>query len=104
MRRTSTVNSFRFAWLPLALFAMLAWLVSCKGGKIPDEGSEAAQLYVKRCGSCHRAYLPSLMTAEMWRTQVGLMQERMKQAGIAPLSPDERRTITEYLSSHAGQQ
>jgi Dihaem cytochrome c len=104
VHRTSTVNSFRFAWLLLALLATLTWLGSCKGGKIPDQGSEAAQLYVKRCGSCHQAYLPSLMTAEMWRTQVDLMQERMKQAGIAPLSPDERRTIIEYLSRHAGQQ
>jgi hypothetical protein len=104
VHRIPTVNSFRFVWLALALLAMLAWLVSCKGGKIPDGGSEAAQLYVNRCGSCHQAYLPGLMTAEMWRTQVELMQERMKQAGIAPLSPDERRTIIQYLSSHAGQQ
>ncbi len=83
---------------------MLTLLVSCKDGKIPDQGSEAAQLYVKRCGSCHPAYQPGLMTAQMWRTQVELMRERMKQAGVAPLSPDERRTIIDYLSSHAGQQ
>jgi len=97
-------KSLRFACLRLALLATFALLTSCKGGKIPDQGSEAAQLYVKRCGFCHQPYQPSLMTAEMWRTQVDLMQGRIKQIGIAPLSPDERKTIIDYLSSHAGKQ
>lgn len=44
------------------------------------------------------------MTAAMWAVQVGLMQERMKQTGLAPLTPDERKTILNYLSSNAGKQ
>ncbi|HEY2524292.1 MAG TPA: hypothetical protein VGI29_04485 [Candidatus Binataceae bacterium] len=71
---------------------------------MPDEGSYAAQLYVKRCGQCHQPYNPSLMTAAMWAVQVDRMQERMKQAGISPLNADERKTILGYLSSHAGAQ
>ena len=71
---------------------------------MPDEGSYAAQLYVKRCGQCHQAYNPSLMTAAMWAVQVDRMQERMKQIGISPLSADERNTIQDYLSSNAGKQ
>jgi len=71
---------------------------------MPDEGSYAAQLYVKRCGQCHQAYNPSLMTAAMWEVQVDRMQERMRQIGISPLSADERKVILDYLSSHAGKQ
>jgi hypothetical protein len=72
---------------------MTALLASCQNGKIPDEGSCAAQLYLKRCGQCHQAYKPSLMTAPMWAVKVDLMQERMRQTGLVPLTPDERKTI-----------
>jgi hypothetical protein len=44
------------------------------------------------------------MTAAMWAVQVDLMQERIKQMGLAPLTPDERRTVLDYLSSNAGKQ
>ena len=44
------------------------------------------------------------MTATMWAAQVDLMQERMKQTGLAPLTPAERKTILEYLSNNAGRQ
>jgi len=71
---------------------------------MPEEGSYAAQLYLNRCGQCHLAYKPSLMTAPMWAVKVDLMQERMKQTGLPPLTPDERKTILAYLSSNAGQQ
>lgn len=71
---------------------------------MPDEGSYAAQLYVKRCGECHQAYNPRMMTAAMWAVKVDLMQERMKQTGLTPLTPDERKTILNYLSTNAGQQ
>ena len=79
-------------------------LASCQNGKIPDESSYAAQLYLKRCGQCHQPYNPSLMTATMWAAQVDLMRERMKQTGLAPLTPAERTAILEYLSSNAGKQ
>jgi len=66
---------------------------------MPDQESYAAQLYLNRCGQCHQAYNPSLMTAPMWAVKVDLMQERMKQTGLTPLTPHERETILEYLSS-----
>jgi hypothetical protein len=44
------------------------------------------------------------MTAAMWAVKVDLMQERMKQTGLTPLAPDERKTVLGYLSEHAGQQ
>ncbi len=86
------------------LLGPAALLASCQNGKMPDKGSYAAQLYLKRCGQCHVAYNPSLMTAPMWAVKVDLMQERMRQTGLMPLTPDERKTILEYLSSNAGQQ
>ncbi len=79
-------------------------LTGCQNGKIPDEDSYAAQLYLKRCGQCHQPYNPNLMTATMWAAQVELMQARMKQAGLLPLTSAERKTILDYLTSNAGKQ
>ena len=44
------------------------------------------------------------MTATMWAVQVDRMQERMRQIGLSPLTPDQRKTILDYLSSNAGKQ
>lgn len=104
MRRNSTVTSTFFLSKVVVLLGAAALLASCQRGKMPDEGSYAEQLYVKRCGQCHQAYNPSQMTAAMWTVQVDRMQERMKQVGIPPLGPDERKTILNYLSTNAGQQ
>ena len=79
-------------------------LASCQNGKIPDQESYAAQLYLKRCGQCHQPYNPNLMTATMWTIKLDLMQERMKQTGLAPLTSAERETILKYLTSNAGKQ
>jgi hypothetical protein len=86
------------------LLGVAVLLASCQSGKIPDESSYAAQLYLNRCGQCHQPYNPNLMTPAMWAIKVDLMQERMKQTGLAPLTSAERETILEYLTSNAGKQ
>src|SRR5271170_1710979 len=88
----------------VTLLGAAVLFASCQSRKLPDEGSEAAQLYLRKCGQCHQAYDPSQMTTAMWAAQVDLMQERMKQTGLAPLTPAERKTILDYLSSNAGKQ
>lgn len=44
------------------------------------------------------------MTATMWASQVDLMRQRMKEAGVPPLTSAERKTILDYLTSNAGKQ
>jgi Dihaem cytochrome c len=104
LHRTSTNTSLYRQLITAALWSLVTLLASCQSHKMPDEDSYAAQLYVKRCGQCHQAYNPRLMTAPMWAVKVDLMQERLRQTGLPPLTPDERKTILEYLSSSAGQQ
>ena len=97
MARTST-------FIIAAILGAVVSIASCRSAKLPDESSGAAQLYLRKCGQCHQAYNPSQMTAAMWAVQVDLMQERIKQMGLAPLTPDERKTVLDYLSSNAGKQ
>ena len=104
MDQTSTITSICRRLTIVSLLGATVLLASCQNGKIPDEDSYAAQLYLKRCGQCHQPYNPSLMTAAMWAAQVDLMQVRMEQTGLAPLTPAERKTILDYLSSNAGNQ
>jgi hypothetical protein len=71
---------------------------------LPEEGGPAARLYTARCGSCHQAYAPRSLTAAMWEIQVTTMQAKMAAAGQAPLTPEENRTILDYLRRNAGAQ
>ncbi len=88
----------------IAAALLAAFAASCAREALPQSESPSARLYVERCGQCHAAYNPHQMTAGMWQAQVDAMQARMQQAGIAPLSADERAAILDYLTQNAGTQ
>ena len=71
---------------------------------LPEQGTYAQRLYVERCGTCHRPYRPSSMTAAMWEVQVEAMDAKIVQAGQPPLSSEESSTIIAYLKRNAGTQ
>jgi mono/diheme cytochrome c family protein len=88
--------------LVVAAVLLLLGSAGCAPKPLPELGSSAEQLYARRCGGCHRPYLPSTMTSAMWAEQVSAMQLKMAQAGVAPLSNSERREILDYLERNAG--
>jgi len=90
--------------MAVALVFGAALLSACQRGKIPDKDSYQAKLYVRKCGQCHQPYRPSLMTSAMWTVQMDAMEQRMQQAGLPPLAAEDRKTILDYLTSHAGRQ
>ncbi len=94
----------RGAALALVAIAAAVAFTACQPRPLPEADSAAARLYVQRCGDCHRPYDPRSMTASMWETQVTLMDGKMREAGIAPLTDDERRAIMDYLTRNAGTQ
>lgn len=68
---------------------------------LPEQNTAAAQLYANRCGQCHRAYDPGSMSAAMWQIQVQMMEDKMRQYRVPPLSNEERGTILSYLGRNA---
>jgi hypothetical protein len=88
--------------LAAATAAAVIFLPACQGRPLPEAGSDAARTYLERCGKCHRAYDPRSMTGTMWQTQVGLMDTKIRQAGMEPLSADQRQIILDYLTRNAG--
>ncbi len=78
-------------------------LEGCQG-KLPQQDSYAGQLYMKRCGNCHQPYDPHSMTPAMWQVQVPMMEQKMQQAGMHPLSDEDRKTIMDYLQRNSGSQ
>ena len=80
------------------------FLAACHARPLPEADSDAARTYVERCGQCHRAYDPRAMTGAMWQTQVELMDTKIRQARMEPLTADQRRTILDYLTRNAGTQ
>ena len=96
------------AGLALVLAALTAaaviFLAACQPRPLPEAGSDAARTYVERCGQCHPVYDPHSMTGAMWQTQVELMDTKIRQAGMEPLTGDQRHTILDYLTRNAGTQ
>jgi cytochrome c2 len=72
--------------------------------KIPEEDTYAGQLYVRRCGNCHQPYNPQSLTPAMWEIQVPKMEQKIAQAGLPPLAPEQKQTILDYLQRNAGHQ
>lgn len=90
--------------LAAATAAAVVLLAACHARPLPEADSDAARTYLQRCGQCHRAYDPRAMTGAMWQTQVELMESKIRQAGIEPLTADQRHIILDYLTRNAGTQ
>lgn len=86
------------------LFTSLLFAGCQKPKSLPEQGTYPQQLYVERCGTCHRPYSPASMTAAMWEAQVEAMDAKIVQAGQPPLSPQQHLTILDYLKRNAGRQ
>lgn len=80
-------------------FAASTILSSCSQ-PLPEEGSPAANLYRAQCGSCHRPYQPSTMTATMWRYQYDRMEPKHRAAGTI-ITPADREQIMAYLERNS---
>jgi hypothetical protein len=101
--RVFRAADFARALPTLSAIALLFALSGCARKALPDQGSPDAQLYVARCGQCHAPYNPHTMTAAMWRAQVPMMEDKMRQASLPPLSDNDREQILDYLTANAGQ-
>jgi mono/diheme cytochrome c family protein len=99
MARRSRVRTRIAAALGLVLVAFL--YAACQQAPLPEEGSADAQLYAQRCGACHAAYNPEVMTPAMWQVKVKLMEEKIRNSGLPPLTEEQSKTILAYLSRHA---
>ena len=71
------------------------------GGVLPDAGTPAAQIYSKRCGICHAVPHPARHSYTGWLRLLPLMEQRMAERGIRPLTNEERSAILRYLQAHA---
>jgi hypothetical protein len=91
--------------MPVGIFIGLAISASSgctKSRSLPESGTYSEQLYVQRCGTCHRPYNPASMTAGMWEVQIEAMRVKIAQAGQPPLSDDQHLAILNYLKRNAG--
>jgi hypothetical protein len=102
MRASRPLRKFTPALKFAGAALIFIFIAGCKPASLPDSTSPGAQLYVNRCGNCHAPYNPHELTASMWDTQVTMMEVKIHQAGMPPLTSDERDAILEYLKRHAG--
>lgn len=86
--------------LAMALLFVTSLASACKQ-PLPEANTAAAELYARRCGQCHHAYAPMSLTAAMWGIQVEMMEAKMRQSHLPPLTDQERDTILSYLTRNA---
>ena len=91
-------NRFRLGVIAATALLILA---GCAPKPLPEDGTATEQLYVHRCGVCHRAYAPSTLTPAMWQLQVDAMELKISAAGLPPLTPDDKQAILAYLERHS---
>ena len=91
--------------LLLALVILGPALTGCAGGPtpIPEPDSAAARLYADRCGACHAVPHPRRNTVDDWHHLLPLMEQRIAERGLTPLTDEERETLSQYLDAHARQ-
>jgi hypothetical protein len=97
-RLSSHRNHGHFA---LISFTALIIFAGCAPKPLPEDGTATEQLYVHRCGVCHRAYTPSTLTPAMWQLQVDAMELKISAAGMPPLTSDDKQAILAYLERHS---
>ena len=61
----------------------------------------AKSLFEGRCQMCHQLPEPDMLTPSQWKLILMVMQQRMQQANVPPLTEDETERLLEYLSARA---
>ena len=97
-----TSSKARIVGLASTIYFILV-LAGCQH-PLPEQDTQAGQLYAQKCGECHAPYNPHAMTAAMWEVQVPKMEEKIRQAGLPPLEAAQKQTILDYLQRNAGQE
>ena len=89
---------------PVCLVATLAGCSTAGmsgGTSLPDMDSSAAQTFVSRCSACHAVPHPGRHSYQGWLYLVTVMEQRMAERGMAPLSAEDREVILAYLQANA---
>jgi cytochrome c5 len=68
----------------------------------PDRSAEGKSLYEGRCAQmCHQLPEPGMLKLRQWKYMLVVMQQRMQQAGLPPLTEQETELILGYLAERA---
>ncbi len=100
------MNNTKARRLSILTLASLALLTGCSlmpvgNTEIPDEGSAGADAYRSRCGSCHALPHPQRLSYAGWQRLLPIMEQRIQERGMAPISSKERDTLLTYLKAYS---
>jgi hypothetical protein len=97
------LDRFYYSQPRLAVSAMMSIaLAACSGmDRLPDASSAEAQAFQTRCGTCHGLPHPHRHTYAQWEYVMTMMEMRIRERGMNPLSSDDRDAILRYLKDNA---
>ena len=82
------------------LFICIALVLGgCTSGRpsVSDTQIDEARFYREKCGKCHLAHRPDILTFDQWESIVVHMEDKRS----TPLTSDEKEIILNYLREHA---
>ncbi len=88
------------------LFIAVILITGCAGSikgrltPIPDSESPEARVYQARCGVCHSLPHPKRLTFEQWENMLSVMEKRIAEKNMKPLTPEEKEKILAYLKRY----
>jgi len=87
--------------MTLIMFLVLVAGCASTPTPIPDPGSAGARVFKERCSGCHALAHPKRLGYNEWERKLELMERRMEQRRMPPLTPEERRAILGYLRKYS---
>ena len=77
--------------LTLLIVALVAAVVHAAADATYEELAKGRELYVGKCGSCHRLYAPNTYDNQTWKENIDEMQERSE------INAQQKELIYQYL-------
>ncbi len=70
--------------------------------ELPGQDSAGFKLYVEKCGICHPAQHPQILSFKAWQRMVPKMEKKLKEMPVRePLTEEETAVILGYLKEHS---
>jgi len=75
----------------------ILFLIASNSSVMAEPIDEGKEIFLNRCGMCHKYPEPSALNATQWKFVLKKMQKRMEFLKMVPLTDEENEKVYEYL-------
>jgi len=87
--------------LMIAISMLLMAVPARAATPIPDADAPEAKIYAATCSACHALPHPKRLYYRQWEHMLKLMDVRIAERNMEPISDGDKKAIMVYLKHHA---